>query len=134
MASSSRTFPLPRRSATSPIPRPSGADPQPEVLYNLPSARIVQFQTSGSISKRTSSSGDSPLAGEEAGTLSWGSRFERTIAIGMGSYRSSWYKHRWFCIAVFILDLWIRTSCYLRDAHSGGNGVWRFKSRMLQDL
>ncbi|KAG0647152.1 hypothetical protein D0Z07_7119 [Hyphodiscus hymeniophilus] len=72
--------PAPRRSVSLPVQ--SRADPQTEVLYTLPFARIVQFQTSGSSTKRASSGSDSPLVEEEAGTLSWASRFERTIAVG----------------------------------------------------
>ena len=82
MASSMPNLPVPRRSASLPVQKPSGADPQTEILYTLPLARIVQFKTSGSISKRASFGGDTPVVEEEAGTLSWVSRFERTIAVG----------------------------------------------------
>ena len=87
MASSTPTTLIPRRSASLLVPRlPSGPDPQVEVLFNLPSARIISFQTAGSISKRVSPSSDSLRLDEEAGTLSWVSRFESTIAVGMDSY------------------------------------------------
>jgi hypothetical protein len=76
MASLTPTTRVPRRSVSLPVPRrPSGPDPQIEVLYTLPSARIISFQTSSSRS-RSSSSGDSP-------SLPWISQFERTIAVGM---------------------------------------------------
>lgn len=65
----------------------SSPDPQIEILYNLPYVRIIQFNagkaaaTSISSSRPSSSSG-SPAVEELPGTLSWVSRFERTIAVG----------------------------------------------------
>jgi hypothetical protein len=87
MASSAPTTPVPRRSASLPVPRFS-PDPQIEILFTLPSARSSDFQTTGAISRRGSSSGDKELSDEESGTLPWVSRFERTIAVGMDSYPS----------------------------------------------
>lgn len=81
-----------RRSFSLPItPRqPSSPDSQIEVLYTLPSAKIVAFTTSNTTphapSSRPSSSSGSPVRDAEPGTLSWVSRFERTIALGMLSH------------------------------------------------
>ncbi|KAH6677481.1 inheritance of peroxisomes protein 1-domain-containing protein [Halenospora varia] len=70
-----RSFSLPpSRSASSP-------DPQVEVLFNLPSVRIVAFTTSASPLRPGSNNG-SPIVEDAPGTLPWVSRFERTIAIG----------------------------------------------------
>jgi hypothetical protein len=51
------------------------------MLYSLPTARIVAFTTSSTA--RPSSSNGSPVAEDQPGTLSWVSRFERTLAVGM---------------------------------------------------
>jgi hypothetical protein len=71
---SSRPVRMPTRSASQPLA--SIPDPQIEVLFNLPSVRIVAFTTPSSIYRPGLSHGN--LAVEEApGTLPWVSRFER---------------------------------------------------------
>jgi hypothetical protein len=72
-----RSFSLP----TQPSKAPSSPDPTVEILYTLPSARIIAF-TASSITRPSSSNG-SALAGDQPGTLSWVSLFERTLAVGM---------------------------------------------------
>ncbi|RFU23785.1 hypothetical protein B7463_g12549, partial [Scytalidium lignicola] len=52
-----------------------------EILYTLPTARIVSFTTSIPNSG-SSPVKDSPRREPEPGSLSWTSRFERTIAVG----------------------------------------------------
>ncbi|KAF4632671.1 hypothetical protein G7Y89_g5457 [Cudoniella acicularis] len=70
-----RSFSLP------PSRSPTTPDPQVEVLYNLPSARIIAFSTSNSLIRPGSNNG-SPIVEDIPGTLPWVSRFERTIAVG----------------------------------------------------
>jgi hypothetical protein len=83
MASSSPATPISRRSISLPSPQSaSGPDPQIEVLYHHPSARIISFTTSNPTSQ-SSPITSSPGGEEEPGSLSWISRFERTIAVGM---------------------------------------------------
>jgi hypothetical protein len=83
MASSTSVTAISRRSFSLPATRAvSTPDPQVEILYTLPSARIVSFTTSNQ-TFRPSSSNESPAAEVETGTLPWISRFERTIAVGM---------------------------------------------------
>ena len=79
------TTPGPRRSSSLPVGRlaSSSPDPQIEILFTLPSVRIISFTTSSKPTSRPSSSNGSVVVEEEPGTLSWGSRFERTIAVGM---------------------------------------------------
>lgn len=83
MASSTPGTPI-KRSFSLPI-QPSrvssSPDPTIEILYNLPSARIVAFTTNSTA--RPSSSNGSPVAEDQPGTLLWVSPFERTLAIGM---------------------------------------------------
>jgi hypothetical protein len=99
MASSSPVY---RRSVSQPVARTASApDPQIEVLYNLPSVRIVAFTTPSSIYRPSSSHG-SPVVEDAPGTLPWVSRSERTIAVGMCS----------FTISELILDYWIRPVAY----------------------
>lgn len=137
MASSTPTTPVPRRSASLPTPRlPSSPDPQIEVLFTLPSARIIDFQTSGStsISRRGSLSGDGHVAEEESGTLQWVSRFERTIAVGMDSHHSYSVRdlHASCDYSFDEMDLAVlspRTSC--RSARSDGSRLNR--SNLLND-
>ncbi|KAH7369954.1 inheritance of peroxisomes protein 1-domain-containing protein [Rhexocercosporidium sp. MPI-PUGE-AT-0058] len=83
MASNPAT-PAPRRSSSLPVGRltSSSPDPQIEILFTLPSVRIISFTTSSRPSSRPGSSNGSMLVEEEPGTLSWVSRFERTIAVG----------------------------------------------------
>jgi hypothetical protein len=82
MASTPST-PVSRRSFSLPVARgAANSDPQIEVLYTLPSARIVSFTTSNPPSRPNSSNGISAEE-DEPGTLSWVSRFESTIAVGM---------------------------------------------------
>lgn len=74
--------PTPRRSYSLPASKTaSSPDSQIEVLYNLPSARIIAF-TTGTTTSRSSSNIGSPIVEEKPGSLSWSSRSERTIAIG----------------------------------------------------
>ncbi|KUJ14745.1 uncharacterized protein LY89DRAFT_619896 [Mollisia scopiformis] len=78
-----RSFSLPPQTSKT----ASSPDSQIEILYNLPSVRIVQFNAgkgtaSVTSSSRPSSSSGSPVIEEQPGTLSWVSRFERTIAVG----------------------------------------------------
>ena len=83
MASSNPTTPVARRAFSLPAARPaSNPDPRIEVLYNLPAVRIVAFTTQSPTTRPGSRNG-SPVVDEVPGTLSWVSRFERTIAIGM---------------------------------------------------
>ncbi|CZR57533.1 uncharacterized protein PAC_07422 [Phialocephala subalpina] len=90
MASIPPTTPTVKRSFSLPLQATKAAsspDPQIEILYNLPSVRIIQFNAgkapAASISSsRPSSSSGSPAVEELPGTLSWVSRFERTIAVG----------------------------------------------------
>ncbi|KAE8450058.1 hypothetical protein EG329_007198 [Mollisiaceae sp. DMI_Dod_QoI] len=89
MASTAPTTPAIKRSFSLPpqIEKTASSPDQIEILYNLPSVRIIQFNagkaavTSVSSSRPTSSSG-SPAIEEQPGSLSWVSRFERTIAVG----------------------------------------------------
>ena len=83
MPQSTPAMPVPRRAASLPIPGRSGADPQIEELFTLPWARIISFQTSGSISRRASSSNDTSLLDGEVGTVEWRSRFETIVGVGM---------------------------------------------------
>jgi len=78
------TTPGPRRSSSLPVGRlaSSSPDPQIEILFTLPSVRIISFTTSSKPTSRPSSSNGSVVVEEEPGTLSWVSRFERTIAVG----------------------------------------------------
>jgi hypothetical protein len=82
MASSMPSTPAPRRSVSLPPARLSSSspDPQIEILFTLPSARIISFSSKSS-SRPGSSSGAINIE-EEPGTLSWASTFERTIAVG----------------------------------------------------
>ncbi|RDL32447.1 uncharacterized protein BP5553_08903 [Venustampulla echinocandica] len=74
-----RSFSLPPSNSKG----PSSPDPQVEILYNLPSVRIVAFVTTSTNSaRRTSLSYGSPIVEDEPGTLPWVSRAERTIAVG----------------------------------------------------
>ncbi|EKD14213.1 uncharacterized protein L3040_003647 [Drepanopeziza brunnea f. sp. 'multigermtubi'] len=72
----------PRRSVSLPPPRlaSSSPDPQIEILFTLPSARVISF--SSKPSSRPGSSSGATNTEEEPGTLSWASPFERTIAVG----------------------------------------------------
>ena len=80
METSSPVF---RRSFSLPTPKPATSpDPQVEVLFNLPSVRIVAFTTSSTTIRPESRNGSSAVE-EKPGTLPWVSRFERTIAVGM---------------------------------------------------
>jgi hypothetical protein len=80
---STPSTPIFRRSFSLPATKTaSSPDPQIEVLYNLPSARVIAF-TTGNASATPNSSNGSPKIEEELGTLTWSSRFERTIAMGM---------------------------------------------------
>ncbi|KAH6721401.1 inheritance of peroxisomes protein 1-domain-containing protein [Leptodontidium sp. MPI-SDFR-AT-0119] len=83
MASNPAT-PAPQRSSSLPVGRlaSSSPDPQIEILFTLPSVRIISFTTSSKPSSRPGSSSGSIIVEEEPGTLSWVSRFERTIAVG----------------------------------------------------
>jgi hypothetical protein len=94
MASSTPATPIARRTFSLPsLPSArlaSSPDPQIEVLFTLPSVRIIAFTTPTSTSTSASSSTSRPSSSngnyvvEEApGTLPWVSRFERTIAVGM---------------------------------------------------
>lgn len=75
-----------RRSFSLPPPKSAiNPDPQVEILYNLPSVRIIAFTTS-TTSFRPGSSNGSAIVEEKPGTLPWVSRSERTIAIGTYSY------------------------------------------------
>jgi hypothetical protein len=82
MASSTPTTPS-RRSVSLPPRSDSRTSSQNliEVLYRIPSARIISFSTSNA-TPRPSSSNGSPAGEEELGNLSWQSRSERTIAVG----------------------------------------------------
>ncbi|TVY23295.1 hypothetical protein LHYA1_G007870 [Lachnellula hyalina] len=71
------------RSFSQPVARTASTpDPQIEVLYNLPSVRIVAFTTPNSIYRPGSSHGSPAVEEDAPGTLPWVSRYERTIAIG----------------------------------------------------
>ncbi|TVY89997.1 hypothetical protein LAWI1_G001302, partial [Lachnellula willkommii] len=71
------------RSFSQPVARTASIpDPQIEVLYNLPSVRIVAFTTPNSISRPSSSHGSPAVEEDAPGTLPWVSPYERTIAIG----------------------------------------------------
>jgi len=88
MATSGPSTPIARRAFSLPAgTRPATVpDAQIEVLFNLPSVRIVNFTTSGLLSSpdsRPGSSSGSPVVIEEPGTLSWKSKYERQIARGM---------------------------------------------------
>jgi hypothetical protein len=72
-----RSFSLPAQ----PTKSSSSLDSTIEILYTLPSARIVAFITSSTA--RPSSSSGSPVVEDQPGTLSWVSPFERTLAVGM---------------------------------------------------
>lgn len=83
MASTTPTSPFARRASSQPIQRPASASQsQIETLYNHPSVRIISFTASSKSTARPGSSSDSPRVEEEAGTLPWASKFERTIAVG----------------------------------------------------
>ncbi len=86
MESSSPVTPTVRRSFTTPVSKqPSSPDPQIETLFIHSSVRIVAFTTSNILPtprSRPGSSNGSPEGEYEVGTLSWVSRFERTIAVG----------------------------------------------------
>ncbi|KAG9229639.1 inheritance of peroxisomes protein 1-domain-containing protein [Amylocarpus encephaloides] len=74
--------PVLRRSFSLPPPKSVATpDPQVEVLFTLPSVRIVAFTTSISTTRYEVKNG-SPAAEDKPGTLPWVSRFERTIAVG----------------------------------------------------
>ncbi|KAK0101540.1 hypothetical protein ONS95_006707 [Cadophora gregata] len=81
---SSPTTQAPRRSSSLPVGRPpsTSPDPQIEILFTLPSVRIISFITSSKSTSRPGSSNGPADIEEEPGTLSWVSRFERTIAVG----------------------------------------------------
>ncbi|KAL2072349.1 hypothetical protein VTL71DRAFT_11692 [Oculimacula yallundae] len=83
MASNPAT-PAPRRSSSLPVGRltSSSPDPQIEILFTLPSVRIIAFTTSSKPLSRPDSSSGSIIVEEVPGTLSWTSRLERTIAVG----------------------------------------------------
>lgn len=78
MASSAPVF---RRSVSLPTRAASVPDQQVDVLYHLPSVRIVAFTTPSSIYQAGSSNGGSTLEATP-GTLPWASAFERTLAVG----------------------------------------------------
>lgn len=86
------SFPAPRRVFTAPVSSsssqlafpPQSGDGLVETLYNHPSAKIVAF-TAGSPSRPLDlDRGRAPAVDVEPGSLSWSSRFERTIAVGTG--------------------------------------------------
>ncbi|PBP19204.1 hypothetical protein BUE80_DR009982 [Diplocarpon rosae] len=82
---STTTTPLARRSSSPLVGRlaSSSPDPQIEILFTLPSVRIISFTTTSSkVSSRPGSSNGASIVEDEPGTLSWVSRFERTIAVG----------------------------------------------------
>ncbi|TVY19191.1 hypothetical protein LARI1_G002338 [Lachnellula arida] len=71
------------RSFSQPVARTASIpDPQIEVLYNLPSVRIVAFTTPNSIYRPSSSHGSPAVEEDAPGTFPWVSPYERTIAIG----------------------------------------------------
>ncbi|PBP18715.1 hypothetical protein BUE80_DR010289 [Diplocarpon rosae] len=79
------TTPLARRSSSPSVGRlaSSSPDPQIEILFTLPSVRIISFtSTSSKFSPGSGSSNGASIVEDEPGTLSWVSRFERTIAVG----------------------------------------------------
>ncbi|TAQ85836.1 hypothetical protein B7494_g5841 [Chlorociboria aeruginascens] len=77
----SRPFPTLKRASSLPVPRPTSSPAaQLEVLFTLPSARIVSFTTDAKAKPRSSNYGH--VVEEEPGTLPWTSRFERTTAVG----------------------------------------------------
>lgn len=86
---------VPRRAVTAPTAFPqshshssSQSDSAVETLFVHPSVKIVSFSSSrrqGSIGQSASTTAD---AEEEAGTLSWKSPVERTIAVGKPVARS----------------------------------------------
>ncbi|KAK6582584.1 hypothetical protein PZA11_004992 [Diplocarpon coronariae] len=84
MASPTPTTPIARRSSSPLVGRltTTSPDPQIEILFTLPSVRIISFTTSPKPSLRPGASNGAPSAEDESGTLSWASRFERTIAVG----------------------------------------------------
>ncbi|KAH8819582.1 inheritance of peroxisomes protein 1-domain-containing protein [Xylogone sp. PMI_703] len=72
----------PRQPVSRSMTRPESlSDQQVEILCILPAARIISFTTSSPASG-SSSVKDSPEREPEPGSLSWTSRFERTIAVG----------------------------------------------------
>ncbi|CZT42558.1 uncharacterized protein RSE6_02483 [Rhynchosporium secalis] len=76
--------PTPQRSSSLPVGRlaASSPDPQIEILFTLPSVRIILFTTSSKPSSRPGSSSGLITLEEEPGSLPWTSRVERTIAVG----------------------------------------------------
>ncbi|KAF7563763.1 hypothetical protein G7046_g375 [Stylonectria norvegica] len=81
------SFPAPRRVATAPIPLSSQFASPPseglvETLYNHPNAKIVSFNASGRAFSRSLGRNSALPDDDEAGTLSWSSQLERTIAVG----------------------------------------------------
>ena len=94
-------FTTPRRVNTAPITISTRSDSKSqdgfvETLYDHPNAKIVAFTASG---KRSVQIGVPSSDSEEAGTLSWSSPAERTIAIGKmlqsttQSIRNLMYNH-----------------------------------------
>ncbi|RKF74897.1 hypothetical protein GcM1_237102 [Golovinomyces cichoracearum] len=67
-----------RSSSASPL---STSNSQIEILYSLPDARIVEFKPSA-LNFKSVARTESAVIEAEPGTLSWVSRFERTIAVG----------------------------------------------------
>ncbi|EPQ62377.1 Bgt-4718 [Blumeria graminis f. sp. tritici] len=59
----------------------SSTDSQIETLYSLPDARIVEFKPPSPNSSLIRNN-DTAIVDAEPGTLSWASKFERTIAVG----------------------------------------------------
>lgn len=76
-----RAFTLPPQSSASAKSSPS-QEHKVETLYAHASARVVQFTAGSPLYSKTYSSDDAATAEEEAGSLSWTSKLERTIAIG----------------------------------------------------
>lgn len=100
-----RGLPAPRRVVTAPINVPArrrdtrDSGSLVETLYYHPNAKIIAFTATG---RAFSASPTRNFAGlneeEEAGTLSWSSQLERTIAVG----RLSRARHRRYEISMLI--------------------------------
>ncbi len=86
------SFPAPRRVFTAPVSSsssqlafpPQSGDGLVETLYNHPSAKIIAFAAGSASRPLDVERGRAPAVDVEPGSLSWSSRFERTIAVGTG--------------------------------------------------
>ncbi|KAG9243658.1 inheritance of peroxisomes protein 1-domain-containing protein [Calycina marina] len=131
MATFTPTTPVARRAFSLPVgpstcPAATTPDAQIEVLFNLPSVRIISFTTTAPVispgsrpASRAGFSNGSLLVVEEPGTLSWTSKYERQIAIGsLRIYRAPGSVAFLSCSSA-LKPILPKSQCWMVDEESG---------------